>query len=508
MDLSDLRNQMIHSVKKGIKEEYTESDLHIIKSINLVDAMDETVNLLTEHLREWHAIHFPELNQLVNDNEKFIKLVAELNERKNFSFEKIMKVIEDISLAEKIALKAENSAGEETDKNALNEMRSLAENINALKNQRKQIQEFIEKEMSRKWPNYSKECGSIIGARILAKLGSGKKLAFSPSSTIQVVGAEKALFNYLKKGGLPPKYGYLFAHPLVQQAKKTDKGKTARKLAGKISIAAKKDYFSEDKPKSKIIQIPEMREHSFFKKEFKERKPEFKEKDSFGKGFRDKGRRDFGNRGFKKDFGSRSRDSDNRGFGRDSGNRGFGRDSGNSDFKRKSFGDSDRKPRFGNSDRPRFGDRKSFGDRDNSRSFDRKPRFGNSDRPRFGDRKSFGDSDRPRFSDRKPRFGDRDSDRKPRFNDRSPRGDFDKKPRFGDFDRKPRFNDRDSERTPRFSDRKSFSDSDKPRFGDRKSFRDSDRSSFRGSSSNSKFKRKSSSRKPKPNKTKFKFKKN
>ncbi len=264
MGLNNLRKQMINTVKQDIKEEYTETDLHITKTINLIDALDETINLLTEHLREWHAIHFPELNQLVKSNEDFIKLVNYLTRRKEFTEKNVSKIIKDKKLAKKISLKATNSSGQDTDPNTLNEIKKLSEKITELKKERKDLTKFVEKEMKEKWPRFSNVCGAILGARMLAKIGNGKKLAFAPSSTIQIIGAEKALFEALKKGGKTPKHGYLYAHPLIVKAKKFEKGKTARKLAGKISIAIKQDYFSKTQ---KTIQKPKTKEKN--KQKFK-----------------------------------------------------------------------------------------------------------------------------------------------------------------------------------------------------------------------------------------------
>jgi nucleolar protein 56 len=237
-----LRSQLLGLAKENIKQAYSTSDVHIIKAVNLMDDLDMILNLLTEQLREWMGIHFPELNYLEKSQDRFVELVCELGERKNFTYENVSKICSEN--VEKICEAAKSSAGKEFGSEELMQVVSLSKNAFLLKKQRKELQEFVEEEMKKKWPSFTKEAGSLIGARMLAKLGSGKKLAFAPSSTIQLVGAQKALFAHLRGKAKPPKYGYLYGHPLVQSAKKNEQGKTARKIAGKILIAARRDFFS------------------------------------------------------------------------------------------------------------------------------------------------------------------------------------------------------------------------------------------------------------------------
>ena len=90
-------------------------------------------------------------------------------------------------------------------------------------------------------PHTLKIAGNIIGARLIEKAGSLKRLAELPSSTIQILGAEKALFRHLQSNARPPKFGVIFAHENISSSKA--KGKAARQLAAKISMASKKDYF-------------------------------------------------------------------------------------------------------------------------------------------------------------------------------------------------------------------------------------------------------------------------
>jgi nucleolar protein 56 len=94
-------------------------------------------------------------------------------------------------------------------------------------------------------PNVTSLTGAIIGARLIALTGGLSRLSRVSSSTIQLLGAEKALFRHLRDGELPPKHGIIFQHPLLHNAPYWQRGKIARALAGKIAIAAKLDHNSD-----------------------------------------------------------------------------------------------------------------------------------------------------------------------------------------------------------------------------------------------------------------------
>jgi nucleolar protein 56 len=93
-------------------------------------------------------------------------------------------------------------------------------------------------------PNVAAVIGPILGARLISKVGSLARLASLPASTIQILGAEKALFRALRKRGKPPKHGIIFQHPWVHASPRKIRGKVARLLASRIAIAARVDCFS------------------------------------------------------------------------------------------------------------------------------------------------------------------------------------------------------------------------------------------------------------------------
>jgi len=239
-----LMRRLIAKAKERVAEVFTGRDYHAIKAVNLLEDLDNAFNLFAEQAREWFGVHFPELNRLVQDNEAFLKLIA-LGERKDFTEKSILKYYENKEKAREIEAKAKNSMGAELGKEDLKQIQLLAVNALELKKGREEIAKYIEGLMKELSPNFSELATPLIAAKLLSKAGSLKRLALMPSSTIQLLGAEKALFRHLKENAKPPKYGLIFAHPSVREARKELKGRTARKLSGKLSIAVKKDFFSK-----------------------------------------------------------------------------------------------------------------------------------------------------------------------------------------------------------------------------------------------------------------------
>lgn len=239
-----LRKRLIEKSKKKVSEAYTGRDYHIVKAVNLLEDLDSVFNLLSENARDWYSAHFPELNVVVQDNESYLKLM-ELGGRKNFKEKNILKVFNKKEKAKEIEIKAANSMGSEIGKEDLSQIQVLAENALSIKKEREELAKYIEKLMKSLLPNFTEIAQPLIGAKLLSKAGSVKRLALMPSSTVQILGAEKALFRHLKKKAKPPKYGVIFAHPLLREVGKEKRGKIARSLAGKLSIAVKEDYFGK-----------------------------------------------------------------------------------------------------------------------------------------------------------------------------------------------------------------------------------------------------------------------
>ncbi len=211
--------------KDSIKGSVSE-DLLIIQAISNVSELDKVNNILIKRLREWYALHFPEFEHIMDNQEKFVELLIEKNKKE---------LMTDFNIKE--------SMGAELNELHLEEMLLLAEEIKRLQLLRKKHEEYLEKVMKEYCPNLLELAGITIGAKLI-ELGKGlKHIALLPASTVQLLGAEKALFRHIKMGSKSPKYGIIFQHPLIQKADRKLKGKAARMLADKLSLCARLDFF-------------------------------------------------------------------------------------------------------------------------------------------------------------------------------------------------------------------------------------------------------------------------
>jgi len=219
LNMKQTAKDIINSVK---------TDNLISQSVNNIDELNRTINLLGKRLREWFGLYFPELNSQINDNEIYAKLVLDKNKEQ---------------LSKKYGVK---SVGADLDKADVTQIKVLATEITLLVKLREKQKLYIEKLMAKLCPNTTEVATAQIGAELIAHAGSLENLAEMTSSTIQLLGAEKALFRHLKnKRSSCPKHGIIINHPIVASSRQKDHGKAARHLASAISMAAKVDYFHE-----------------------------------------------------------------------------------------------------------------------------------------------------------------------------------------------------------------------------------------------------------------------
>ncbi len=237
------RNVTVEIAKLRVKGAVEQRDLIVAQAIQTLDDLDRTVNLFMGRLREWHGIHFPELDRLVDKHETYARLVLNLGERVAFTHEALEKADIPAAKAEAIVQMAETSMGADITTNDLGQIQTLGRDVLNLYELRKGMESYLDKTMEEVAPNIRALVGSLLGARLIAIAGSLRNLAMRPASTIQVLGAEKALFRSLKTGARPPKHGLIFQAALLHDAKRWQRGKIARALAGKLSIAARADAF-------------------------------------------------------------------------------------------------------------------------------------------------------------------------------------------------------------------------------------------------------------------------
>jgi len=230
--------------KIRVRKAAEKRDLVVAQAIQTVDDLDKTLNLFVSRAREWYGLHFPELDPLVEKHETYIRLVANLGRRENFIKENLAAEGLPKDKAPKIAEAAQKSMGAELEDEDLDQLRTMCKNTQALYDIRHSLESYVDSTMDEIAPNIRALAGSLLGARLIALAGGLKNLAKMPSSTIQVLGAERALFRALRSGARPPKHGIIFQHTLFHEAKRWQRGKIARALAGKLAIAARIDAFS------------------------------------------------------------------------------------------------------------------------------------------------------------------------------------------------------------------------------------------------------------------------
>jgi nucleolar protein 56 len=239
--MSKLREFAISLSSSKVSEVSESPDLHITQAINTLDETDKIINALSSRLREWYGLHFPELDNIIDSINGYSQIVL-AGKRDNLS----KKIFEEAgfpdSKVEMLSLVTEKSRGGDISDVNLSIVQGLAKQILDLFEIRNKLEKHIEEEMMNVAPNLSAILGTAVGARILARAGSIKHLAMMPASTIQILGAEKALFRSLKTGSQPPKHGLLFQHALVHAAPRWQRGKIARAIAGKAAIASRVDY--------------------------------------------------------------------------------------------------------------------------------------------------------------------------------------------------------------------------------------------------------------------------
>ena len=258
----DLQNQLkkigiyrdeksILSVYKTVSEELTKTkvqtaggkdELIIIQVIETLDIMKKSISLLSSRLREWYGLHFPELtDKLVEDNIILAKMISLLGNRSNYSIHNIESNFEmSEKRVEMLQELANESMGADID---LSIVKGYANQIISLNDFRGELEEYLDTLMMSVAPNLTVLIGSLIGAKLISKAGSLKKLAFMPASRIQLLGAEKALYRFLKTGEKRPKHGLIFQWNQIRGSRQNIRGKIARTIAGKLGIASKVDYF-------------------------------------------------------------------------------------------------------------------------------------------------------------------------------------------------------------------------------------------------------------------------
>jgi nucleolar protein 56 len=234
----------IELTRSKIMEEGEKRDQMIIKAVTIQEDLTKMFNILVSHVREWYGFYFHELGRLIDDHLLYLKLVYELGTVENFTRENLGRIIDNEKLIEKIVEVAQSTIPIKITQMDMERIKAICKLALDMENERKKIMEYLDELMKEAAPNIRSLIGPVIGAKLIRRAGGLEQLAKMPASTIQVLGAEKALFRALHGKGTPPKHGIIFQDPRVFKSPKWQRGKIARALAGKLAIAARVDHFS------------------------------------------------------------------------------------------------------------------------------------------------------------------------------------------------------------------------------------------------------------------------
>lgn len=226
----ELLHQALQELGKTKIKESIDFGEHLARAVDTIQDLNETINIKIERLKNWYSLYFSKLEDKVGDDE-YIELIIEYGDRD--------KIKEEIGLKEDLT-------GKEVTDQELKHFTRLAKSIREEKEIKKELEKYVEEKMQEHAPNVSALTGPKLGGELIAAQGSLKELAKQPSSTIQVLGAEKSLFRHLDKGTDPPKHGLILQHPYIHRAPESIRGKIARAFANKIAIASRIDYFGGD----------------------------------------------------------------------------------------------------------------------------------------------------------------------------------------------------------------------------------------------------------------------
>lgn len=269
-----ISNEIQATAQRGLAHSYSRAKLRfnvhrqdnmIIQAIAMIDQLDKNINTFAMRVREWYGYHFPELVKIVNENYPYCRLITAIGRRENLlaavqereanedeeaEDPELIKKIEEITMdsakTQAICDASRKSVGMGISDIDLMNVEVFAKQVTELGTFRKELQEYLRSKMSNVAPNLAALIGDVVGARLISHAGSLTNLAKYPASTVQILGAEKALFRALKKRGNTPKYGLIFHSTFIGRAAAKNKGRISRFLANKASIACRMDCFSDE----------------------------------------------------------------------------------------------------------------------------------------------------------------------------------------------------------------------------------------------------------------------
>lgn len=245
-EIAAMRIGLAHSLSRyKLKFSPDKVDTMIVQAISLLDDLDKELNNYVMRCKEWYGWHFPEMAKIVQDNTAYCKVIKKIGYKTNAATMELSDILpEDVE--SKLKEAAEVSMGTEISEEDLSNITALCDQVLEISEYRAQLYDYLKNRMLAVAPNLTALVGELVGARLIAHAGSLLNLAKHPSSTVQILGAEKALFRAMKTKHDTPKYGLIYHASLVGQSGAKFKGKVSRMLAAKAALAIRVDALGED----------------------------------------------------------------------------------------------------------------------------------------------------------------------------------------------------------------------------------------------------------------------
>lgn len=244
-DLAPMALGLSHSLSRyKLKFSPDKVDTMVIQAIGLLDELDKELNTYSMRVREWYGWHFPELTKIIADNMQYAKAAKLMGDRANAANLDFSGILDE-DVEQEVKDAAIISMGTEISEEDLSNIGQLADQVIALSEYRAQLYDYLKARMNAIAPNLTVLVGELVGARLISHAGSLMNLAKHPASTVQILGAEKALFRALKTKHETPKYGLIYHASLIGQAAPKFKGKISRVLAAKCALSIRVDALGE-----------------------------------------------------------------------------------------------------------------------------------------------------------------------------------------------------------------------------------------------------------------------
>ncbi|KAM0749986.1 Nop-domain-containing protein [Meredithblackwellia eburnea MCA 4105] len=251
-DLSTMELGLAHSLSRyKLKFSPDKVDTMIVQAIALLDDLDKEINIYAMRVKEWYGWHFPEMAKIISENITYAKVVKAMGFRTNYDTTDFSAILPE-ELEETLKSAAAVSMGTEISETDLVHIHLLTDQVISITQYRAELFEYLQNRMTAIAPNLTALVGELVGARLIAHAGSLLSLAKHPASTVQILGAEKALFRALKTKHDTPKYGLIFHASLVGQAPQKLKGKMARMVATKAALSIRLDALADADSKSSL----------------------------------------------------------------------------------------------------------------------------------------------------------------------------------------------------------------------------------------------------------------